>query len=66
MKVKIFATRRKFFPISWSKHLLNLEQEISAWLEASPGIRITDIKQSCSGSFLEQPRTVISIWYETK
>ena len=66
MKVKIFATRRKFFGTSWAKGLLNLEQEISAWLEASPGIRITDIKQSLSGSLLEEPRTVISIWYETK
>lgn len=68
MIVKLFATQREFsaFGKSWSKSLLHLEQEISAWLEANPGIRITDIKQSCSGGFLEQPKMVISIWYETK
>ena len=67
MIVKVFATQRKFstFGKSWSKALLDLEQEISAWLEANPGIRITDIKQSCSGG-LGQPKIVISIWYETK
>ena len=68
MIVKVFATQRKFsfFGKSWSRALLDLEQEISAWLEANPGIRITDIKQSSSAVFLEQPKIVISIWYETK
>ncbi len=68
MIVKVFATQREFSILgkSWSRSLLRLEQEISAWLEANPGISIIDIKQSCSGGFLEQPKMVISIWYETK
>ena len=68
MIVKVFATQRKFSTRgkSWSQALLHLEQEISTWLEANPGIRITDIKQSSSAGFLEQPKIVISIWYETK
>ena len=70
MTVKVFAThtQREFrvFGKSWSKGLLYLEQEISAWLEANSGISIVEIKQSCSGGFLEQPKTVISIWYEPK
>ena len=66
MIMKVFSTHRQFFPKFWSKRLLHLEQEISAWLEANSGVRITDIKQSCSGGFLEQPRVVISIWYEAK
>ncbi len=70
MIVKIFATHtsREFrvFGKSWPTNLSHLEQEISAWLEANPGISINDIKQSCAGGFLEQPKIVISIWYEPK
>ncbi len=70
MIVKVFATHTKreftIFGKSWPKSLLHLEQEISAWLEANSGFSIVDIKQSSSGGFLEQPKIVISIWYEPK
>ena len=68
MLVKVFAIQREFsvFEKSWSKRLLHLEQEISAWLEANPGIRIIHIKQSCCGGSWKPPETMISIWYEPK
>ena len=66
MTVKVFADPKGLYLRRWTKSLLYLEEEINAWLEANPGIRIVHIKQSCCGGDLSGPKTVISVWYEPK
>ncbi|RKU06068.1 hypothetical protein C6502_21520 [Candidatus Poribacteria bacterium] len=63
MKTKIFAISGGYFR-RISKIALNLEGEINAWLNANPGIKIIDIKQSSCGGSAEPSQTIISIWYE--
>jgi hypothetical protein len=65
MKVKIFAKCGGYFSKS-SKISSHLEQEINAWLESNPKIKIIDIKQSSCGGSLEPEKHIISIWHETK
>ncbi len=65
MKVKIFSKCGGYFSKS-SKISSHLEQEVNAWLESRPGIKIIDIKQSSCGGSLEPEKHIISIWYETE
>ena len=65
MKVKIFSKCGGYFSKS-SKISSHLEQEVNAWLESHPGIKIIDIKQSSCGGSLEPEKHIISIWYETE
>ena len=65
MKTKIFAISGGYFR-NISRTALDLEEKINAWIEANPGIKIIDIKQSSCGGSLEPSNTIISIWYELK
>ena len=63
MKTKIFAISEGYFR-KISKAALSLEREINVWLNANPGIKIVDIKQSSCGGSAEPSKTIVSIWYE--
>ena len=63
MKTKIFAISEGYFR-KISKAALSLESEINVWLNANPGIKIIDIKQSSCGGSAEPSKTIVSIWYE--
>ena len=63
MKTKIFATSGGYFR-RISKTALYLQEEINAWLNANPGIKIIDIKQSACGGSADPSKIIISIWYE--
>ena len=65
MQVKIFSKCGGYFS-KLSQIASQLEQDVNAWLENHPGIKIIDIKQSSSGGSLEPAKHIISIWYETK
>ena len=65
MKTKIFAISGGYFR-NISRTALDLEEKINAWIEANPGIKIINIKQSSCGGSLEPSNTIISIWYELK
>ena len=64
MQVKIFSKCGGYFS-KLSKISSHLEQEVNAWLESHPGIKIIDIKQSSCGGSLEPAKHIISIRYET-
>lgn len=63
MKTKIFAISGGYFR-GISKTASYLEREINAWINANPGIKIIDIKQSSCGGSAEPSKIIISIWYE--
>ena len=63
MKTKVFAISEGYFR-RISKAALSLESQINAWLNANPGIKIVDIKQSSCGGSAEPSKTIVSIWYE--
>lgn len=42
----------------------DLENEINAWLQQKPNIKVVDIKQSASGGSLAPSLWLISVWYE--
>ncbi len=65
MKVKIFSKCGGYFS-KFSKISSHLEQEINAWLESHPGIKIIDITQSSCGGSADPAKHIISIWYETE
>ncbi len=70
MKVKIFSksssSKLSEIFLKLSEILLLLEQDVNAWLEGHPNIKIIDIKQSSCGGSLEPEKHIISIWYETE
>jgi len=62
MKVKLFA---KYSPIGRKSRLKpDLQDEINAWLEANPAIKIITIKQSATGGSFNKAPLFFSIWYE--
>ena len=63
MKTKIFAISGGYFR-GVSKIALYLEEEINAWINANPGIKIIDVKQSACGGSADPSKIIISIWYE--
>ena len=65
MKTKIFAISGGYFR-GISKTASYLEREINAWINANPGIKIIDIKQSSCGGSVEPSKIFISIWYEVE
>ena len=61
MKVKLFGK------INYAKKtldVLDLENEVNAWLEANPDIKIIDIKQSSNGGSFSPTKLFFSVWYE--
>ena len=46
------------------KNAQNLEDELNAWLQQNPKIKIVDIKQTASGGSLAPSLWLISVWYE--
>ncbi len=64
MKVKIFSKSSRGYFRKLSEISLLLEQDINAWLESHPGMKIIDIKQSSCGGSLDPSKHLISIWYE--
>ena len=63
MKTKIFAISGGYFR-RILKTASHLEREINAWINANPGIKIIDIKQSACGGSAEPSKIIISIWYK--
>ena len=63
MKTKIFAISGGHFR-RISRTASDLEEEINAWINANPGIKIIDIKQSACGGSADPSKIIISIWYE--
>ena len=63
MLVKMFARASGHFT-SVGRAATKLEREINAWLEANPGIRVVQMKQSSSGGSFEPSKLWVSIWYE--
>ncbi len=56
--------KMKLFGKEGSKKVLGLEEEVNAWLEQHPNIKIIDIRQSTSGGSLADTKLYISVWYE--
>jgi len=61
MKMKLFG---KINTDKKGLNVLDLENEINAWLENKSGIKIIDIKQSSNGGSMQNTKVIISIWYE--
>ncbi len=57
MKVKLFGE-------AGSKKVLQLEDQVNAWLIEHPQLKIHEIKQSATGGSLHDTKLYISIWYE--
>ena len=57
MKIKMFGKEG-------SEKVLGLEEEVNAWLEQHPNIKIVDIRQSASGGSMAGTKLYISVWYE--
>jgi hypothetical protein len=56
--------KMKLFGKEGSKKALGLEEEVNAWLDQHPNIKIIDIRQSASGGSLADTKLYISVWYE--
>jgi hypothetical protein len=56
MKMKLFAR-------DGSKKAIGLEEEVNAWLEQHPNLKIIDIRQSASGGSFAPTQLYISVWY---
>lgn len=56
--------KMKLFGREGSKEILELEEQVNAWLEEHPRIKIIDTKQCASGGSLHDTKLYISIWYE--
>lgn len=56
--------KMKLFGEEGSKKVFELEEEVNAWLEQHPDIKIIDIRQSASGGSLHETKLYISVWYE--
>lgn len=64
MRVKMFSI------VGWAgsyktEHHLKLENEVNAWLEQNPTIKIVDIKQSACGGSWAKPQFFITVVYES-
>ena len=56
--------KMKLFGKEGSKEALGLEEEVNAWLDQHPNIKIIDIRQSTSGGSFADTKLYISVWYE--
>jgi len=56
--------KMKLFGKEGSKKVLGLEEEVNAWLEQHPNIKIIDIRQSASGGSMADTKLYISVWHE--
>jgi len=60
MKMKLFGREN-------SKHgleVLALEEDVNAWLEQHPSIKVIQITQSSNGGSWATSKLFISVWYE--
>jgi len=66
MKVKLFWKRNSIWEQGFGSITNNvvLENEINAWLQGHPNIKIADIRQSASGGSWGPMVWLISVWYE--
>lgn len=62
MKVKLFSKSQLLD--KRGKNQFDLENEINAWLEKNPSIKVIGIKQSACGGSFDTPKLFISVWYE--
>ena len=56
--------KMKLFGKEGSRKALGLEEEVNAWLDQHPNIKIIDIRQSACGGSLADTKLYISVWYE--
>ncbi len=71
MRVKLFWKNEPMRPAIGrfsaklsGKNAQDFENEIDAWLQQNPGIKVIDIKQSASGGSMTGSLWLISVWYE--
>ena len=60
MKMKLFGRENKRHGLE----VLSIEDEINAWLELHPKIKLLDVKQSSNGGSWATSKIFISVWYE--
>ena len=62
MRVKIFVRSEGYtsYPAEVSSLL---EQDVSAWLESHPSVRVSETRQALFRSGAEPARHLIAIWY---
>ena len=63
MRVKLFM-RGGYTGSYKPEHHSELEDEVNAWLERNPGIKVMDIKQSASGGSWAKPQLFLAVLYE--
>jgi hypothetical protein len=63
MKVKFFSRTGYIGSYKTNQHQ-ELEDEVNAWLEQNPDVKIIDIKQSASGGSWARPQFFVTIVYE--
>ena len=64
MRVKFFMRGSGYTGSYKLEHHRELEDEVNAWLEQNPGIKVMDIKQSASGGSWVKPQFFLSVLYE--
>lgn len=62
MKVKLFWKNANASMAQGGNNVRAFEDEINAWLSASPHIKVIDIRQSSSGESFGS--WLVSVWYE--
>ena len=63
MKVKLIVQDKSAFH-PWGRFVVALEDEVNAWLAASPGIKIVHVTQSSNGGSFDTSKVFLSVWYE--
>jgi hypothetical protein len=67
MKAKFFSTTTNNYRQQKAAHPPSptLEDEVNAWLQENPNVRVVHIKQSAGGSsFWSVGDVFVSVWYE--
>ena len=63
MNVKLFTRKESYNP--WGRPAtLVLEDEINAWLDAHPNLKLHTIRQSMSAGGLDVNQILVAVWYE--
>ena len=61
MKMRLFGITNKN---KKEVDVSDLENDVNAWLEQNPSIRIIDVRQSSNGGSMANTKVFISVWYE--
>jgi hypothetical protein len=64
MKVKLFWMNNPLIFGLGDRNARALEDQINTWLSENPHIKIVDIKQSSSSSYMSGTLWFVSVWYD--